>query len=77
MRATLKARTHLNDDEGLTYVRRTVILNSDDAQQDGVVDGIAVFSPPTGARTWAIVVHPQRGVRPFGSPSLQSVSTQG
>ena len=61
IRALLKARTRLNDAETLTYVRRTVVLNPDDARRDGVVDGIATFSVPTGARTWVIAPRVQPG----------------
>ncbi len=58
VRATLKARTHLTDAETLTYVRRTVVLSPDDARRDGVVDAIAAFTPPKGARTWLIASRP-------------------
>ena len=56
VRATMKARTRLTDSEAQTYVRRTVLLNADDARRDGVIDGIAPFVVPTGARAWNIVV---------------------
>ena len=56
VRATLKARTRLTDAEATTYVRRTVILTSDDAKRDGIVDEIAEFTTPPGARTWIIGV---------------------
>jgi ATP-dependent protease ClpP protease subunit len=58
VRATMKAHTHLNDAETLTYVRRTVILNSDDARRDGVIDAIADFSVPKEARGYVIAVKP-------------------
>ena len=58
----MKRRTRLTDDEALTYVRRTVVLNSDDARRDGVVDAVEPFTMPKGARGWVIVVKsPQAG----------------
>ena len=54
MVATLKAHTKLTESEALTYVRRTVILNSDDARRDGVIDGIANFTVPKEAVGFAI-----------------------
>lgn len=58
VRATMRTRTKLTEAEARTYVRRTVMLNSDDAQRDGVVDGIAAFVVPKGARSWFIVAKP-------------------
>lgn len=58
VRATLKSRTKLTDPETQIYVRRTVVLNSDDARRDGIVDGIATFAIPKDARTWIIQVKP-------------------
>ena len=54
MRAALKARTNLTDSEAQTYVRRTVVLNSDDAQRDGVVEAISAFVVPKKTRVWFI-----------------------
>ena len=54
VRATMRRRTKLTDSETLTYVRRTVVLNSDDARRDGVVDGIASFGFPKEAQAWVI-----------------------
>ncbi len=62
MRATLKARTRLTDSEALTYVRRTVLLNSDDAQRDGVVDAVSPLVVPKATRIWVI-----KARRPAGS----------
>jgi ATP-dependent protease ClpP protease subunit len=58
VRATMKAHTHLTDAETLTYVRRTVILNSDDARRDGVIDAIADFTVPKDVRGYVIAVKP-------------------
>ena len=46
VRATMKARTRLTDSETAIYVRRTVVLNADDAKRDGVVDAIEEFRAP-------------------------------
>ena len=54
MRATLKARTSLTDSEAQTYVRRTVVLNSDDARRDGVVESVSAFVVPKATRVWII-----------------------
>jgi ATP-dependent protease ClpP protease subunit len=70
MRAMLKARTRLTDADAMTYVRRTVVLGPDDARRDGVVDGIAVFTVPHGARAWAITTRPTAATaaRPVTTP---------
>ena len=70
VRATMKTRTRLTDAEAQTYVRRTVVLNSDDARRDGIVDGIADFSLPKGTRIWVIVSKPANPATP--SPSAAS-----
>ncbi len=67
MRSTLKRRTRLTDAETLTYVRRTVVLNADDARRDGVVDGIAAFVMPTGGRAW--VIQTKQVARPVARPA--------
>ncbi len=64
VRAMLKSRTRLTDGETLTYVRRTVVLNADDARRDGIVDGIADYTVPKGARAWTIAVAPRRPATP-------------
>ena len=73
MRNTLKTRTRLTDGEALTYVRRTVLLNSDDARRDGIVDSIAEFQVPLGARTWTISTRnpaqPPRPAAPSPTPN--------
>ena len=58
--ATLKARTRLTDAEARTYLHRTVVLNSDDARRDGIVDAIAAFPTPKGSRRWTIVFRPSK-----------------
>ena len=64
VRATLKARTKLTDAEALTYVRRTVLLNSDDARRDGVVDAVSPFVLPKTGRVWVIQSKPPAGTAP-------------
>lgn len=66
VRATLKARTRLTDAAIDIYLHRTVVLNADDAQRDGVVDAIANFPSSPGGRVITIAV------RPVGRPA-QSV----
>jgi ATP-dependent protease ClpP protease subunit len=71
MRATLKERSKLTDSEAQTYVRRTVVLNADDARRDGIIDGIAAYPSPKGAKVLVIGVkpgQPPQGPRPAGSP---------
>ncbi len=74
VRATLRARTNLTDDEALTYVRRTVVLSSDDARRDGVVDGIAAFDMPQGVRSWLIAVKPPAGANRLNYPAIYAPS---
>ena len=73
MRATLKARTSLTDSEAQTYVRRTVVLNSDDARRDGVVESVSAFVLPKASRVWVIqrkatAVTARRARAPTGRP---------
>jgi ATP-dependent protease ClpP protease subunit len=42
----LKTRTRLTEGEALSFVRRTVILNADEARRDGITDGTADFIVP-------------------------------
>ncbi len=42
----LKTRTRLSDGEALSFVRRTVILNAEEATRDGITNGIAEFVVP-------------------------------
>lgn len=72
VRATLRTRTRLTDSEAQTYLHRTVLLNSDDARRDGIVDGIAAFPTPKGARSWAIVFKPPKTGALAAPPSKPS-----
>ncbi len=58
--ATLKARTRLTASEAQTYLHRTVVLNSDDARRDGIVDAIAAFPSPKGSSRWVILFKPAK-----------------
>ena len=64
VRTTLKARSRLTDGEAQTYVRRTVLLNAEDARRDGIVDGVAEFTVPKEARTWVIATRPSTPAPP-------------
>ena len=68
VRATMKARTRLTPDQAAIYVNRTVLLNADDAQRDGVIDAVAAFSVPPGARSAMIASAPRRPARPSAPP---------
>lgn len=48
VRAALKAHTTISDSQATVYVRRTVVLNADDARRDGVVDGVLPAYAPNG-----------------------------
>ena len=47
--AMLLSRTRLNAAEASSFLRRTVILNADEARRDGIIDATAEFSLPPGA----------------------------
>lgn len=42
----LKTRTRLSEGEALSFIRRTVILNADEAKRDGITEGTAEFVVP-------------------------------
>ena len=69
VRSALKARTRLTDSEALTYVRRTVMLNPDDAQRDGIIDGIGDYTYPKGARMWTVAAPPRQPPPKPGVPT--------
>lgn len=62
--AALKARTRLSASEVQTYLHRTVLLNSDDARRDGIVDTIGSFAAPKGTWTWVIGAKPGKSAAP-------------
>ena len=61
-RDVLLARTRLTKQQVDVYVTRTVLLSTDDAQHDGVIDAIKGMTPPKGARAWLIKVKPKTPV---------------
>lgn len=73
VRATLKERSNLTDAETQTYVRRTVLLNADDARRDGVIEGIAAYLPPKGIGISVIVFkpNPAAAAAPPATPLVQ------
>ena len=58
-RDVLLARTRLTRQQVDVYVTRTVLLSTDDAQHDGVIDAVKGLTPPKGARAWVIKVKPR------------------
>ena len=64
LRAALKARTRLSDSEAQTYLHRTVLLSSDDARRDGIVDAIGILAPPKGTWLWVVGAKPGRPAAP-------------
>ena len=76
VRATMKARTRLTPDQAAIYVNRTVLLNADDAQRDGVIDAVAAFSVPPGARSAMIASAPRRSARPSCTTQLTRLASQ-
>ena len=61
IRTALKTRSKLSDEAAQIYLRRTVLLNSTDAERDGIIDGIAPFTMPKEARAWVIAPRPKPG----------------
>ncbi|HEY0204122.1 MAG TPA: ATP-dependent Clp protease proteolytic subunit [Acetobacteraceae bacterium] len=50
----LTARTKLTEAEATSFIRRTVILNADEAQRDGITQATADFTLPQGATAFGI-----------------------
>ena len=73
IRTSLKARSKLSDEEASVYLHRTVLLNSTDAQRDGIIDGVANFQAPKEARVWVIAQKPKPNptARPSNPPPQQ------
>ena len=65
--AMLTARTKLTEAEASSFVRRTVILNTDEAQRDGIIEATAGFALPPGATLFTIQAVP-RGTAPPARP---------
>ncbi len=67
-RQALLARTHLTAQQADVYTTRTVLLSTEDALNDGVIDAVRAMTPPKQARAW--VVRSQRKTpAPASSPS--------
>ena len=71
IRAALVSRTHLTDGEAQIYVRRTVLLNADDAKRDGIIDSIADMRVPAGAHAYVITTRP-----PGAAPRAAATTTE-
>ena len=56
--AMLTARTKLTEGEASSFVRRTVILDANEAQRDGIVETVSPFTLPSGASMLAIKATP-------------------
>lgn len=63
----LKSRTRLTDGEALSFVRRTVILTTDEARRDGIIEATADFKVPPGTPAIIISIKPAASTRP-GAP---------
>jgi len=63
----LTSRTKLTEAEASSFVRRTVILNADEARRDGIIQATADFTSPPGATMFAIQVVPA-GTAPVRRP---------
>lgn len=59
VRDVLLRRTRLTRPQVDVYVTRTVLLSTDDAQHDGVIDAAERLTLPKGARAWVIKVKPK------------------
>ena len=71
IRAALVSRTHLTDGEAQIYVRRTVLLNADDAKRDGVIDAVADMRFPKGAQAYVITTVPPAGASRVATPTME------
>jgi ATP-dependent protease ClpP protease subunit len=63
----LTRRTHLSEAEASSFIHRTVILNADEAQRDGVIDAISGFALPKGANMFQIRAVQNKALTP-GEP---------
>ena len=61
--AMLTAKTRLSEAEASSFVRRTVILNADEARRDGIIDAVADFALPRGATIYQIRAVPKGTTR--------------
>lgn len=73
-RDVLLARTHLTKQQVDVYVTRTVLLSTDDAQHDGVIDAVQRMIVPKGTRIWVIKTKP-KPVQAPGPPATQEAGS--
>lgn len=57
----LTSRTRLTEAEASSFVRRTVILNADEARRDGIIETTAEVTPAPGATVFRIQTVPAGG----------------
>ena len=60
----LTSRTKLTEAEASSFVRRTVILNADEARRDGIIEATAEFTLPPGATAFGIRAVPKGASAP-------------
>ena len=63
-RDVLLARTHLTRQQIDVYVSRTVVLSTNDAQDDGVIDAVRTLALPKDARCWIIMAKQKSSAEP-------------
>ena len=68
--AMLTSKTRLTEDEASSFVRRTVVLNAEEARRDGVIDAISDFTLPPGANIGNIRTVPN-GRAPVGAERIK------
>ena len=57
--AMLTSRTRLTEAEASSFIRRTVILNADEARRDGVIEAVADITLPPDATVFSVRVVPK------------------
>jgi ATP-dependent protease ClpP protease subunit len=72
----LTTRTKLTEAEASSFVRRTVILNADEARRDGIIQATADFTLPPGATAYGIRAVPA-GAAPAGTTPVRRPETGG
>ncbi len=63
----LTSHTKLTEAEATSFIRRTVILNADEARRDGITQATVEFTPPPGATVFGIRAVPA-GTAPARRP---------
>lgn len=62
--AMLTTRTKLTEAEASSFIRRTVILNADEARRDGIIEATAEIALPPGATVYGIRAVPSTAGTP-------------